>query len=137
MTLPEKDKFPLIKYRIDRANEAIIEAKEALELNHLILAVNRIYYACFYSVEALMLTRDFSTKNHGALKGEFNKAFIHSGILDKKYYKILSNAFENRQTGDYGDFVKFNKDEVGNSLTEAKEFVTEINKMALNYINKQ
>ena len=84
-----------------------------------------------------MLTRDFSTKNHGVLKGEFNKVYIHSGIIDKKYYKILSNAFENRQTGDYGDFVKFNKDEVGNSLTEAKEFVTEINKMALNYINKQ
>jgi uncharacterized protein (UPF0332 family) len=137
MTLPEKDKSVLIKYRINRANETIIEAKEALELNHLILAVNRIYYACFYSVEALMLTRNFSTKNHGVLKGEFNKVYIHSGIIDKKYYKILSNAFENRQTGDYGDFVKFNKDEVGNSLTEAKEFVTEINKMALNYINKQ
>jgi hypothetical protein len=137
MTLHEKDKSALIKYRIDRANETIIEAKEALELNHLILAVNRIYYACFYSVEALMLTRDFSTKNHGVLKGEFNKAFIHSGILDKKYYKILSNAFENRQTGDYGDFVKFNKDEVLNSLMEAEDFITEINKTALNYIDKK
>ena len=89
MTLSEKDKFALIKYRIQRADETIIEAKEALELNHLILAVNRIYYACFYSVEALMLTRDFSTKNHGVLKGEFNKAFIHSGILDKKILKLL------------------------------------------------
>ena len=36
-----------------------------------------------------MLTRDFSTKNHGVLKGEFNKAFIHSGILDKKILKLL------------------------------------------------
>ena len=137
MTLLEKDKSALIKYRIDRANETIIEAKEALELDHLILAVNRIYYACFYSVEALMLTRDFSTKNHGVLKGEFNKVYVHSGIIDKKYFEILNNAFKNRQTGDYGDFVKFNKDKVESSLSEAKEFVTEINKMALNYINKQ
>jgi uncharacterized protein (UPF0332 family) len=89
MTLSEKDKFALIKYRIGRANETIVEAKEALELNHLNLAVNRIYYACFYSVEALMLTRDFSTKNHGVLKGEFNKIYIHSGILDKKILKLL------------------------------------------------
>ena len=137
MTLLENDKSALIKYRIHRADETIVEAKEVLELNHLILAVNRIYYACFYSVEALMLTRDFSTKNHGVLKGEFNKAFIHSGVLDKKYYKILSNAFENRQTGDYGDFVKFNKDEVLNSLIEAEDFVTEINKTVLNYIDKK
>ena len=137
MTLSEKDKFALIKYRIDRANETIVEAKEALELNHLNLAVNRIYYACFYSVEALMLTRDFSTKNHGVLKGEFNKIYIHSGILDKKYFETLNNAFKNRQTGDYGDFVKFNKDKVKNSLIEAEGFVAEINKMALKYMNTE
>ncbi len=137
MTLSEKDKFALIKYRIDRANETIVEAKEALELNHLNLAVNRIYYACFYSVEALMLTRDFSTKNHGVLKGEFNKIYIHSGILDKKYFETLNNAFKNRQTGDYGDFVKFNKDKVKNSLIEAEWFVAEINKMALKYMNTE
>ena len=137
MTLSEKDKFALIKYRIDKANETIVEAKEALELNHLNLAVNRIYYACFYSVEALMLTRDFSTKNHGVLKGEFNKIYIHSGILDKKYFETLNNAFKNRQTGDYGDFVKFNKDKVKNSLIEAEWFVAEINKMALKYMNTE
>ena len=135
--MSEKDKFALIKYRIDRANETIVEAKEALELNHLNLAVNRIYYACFYSVEALMLTRDFSTKNHGVLKGEFNKIYIHSGILDKKYFETLNNAFKNRQTGDYGDFVKFNKDKVKNSLIEAEWFVAEINKMALKYMNTE
>ena len=135
--MSEKDKFALIKYRIDRANETIVEAKEALELNHLNLAVNRIYYACFYSVEALMLTRDFSTKNHGVLKGEFNKIYIHSGILDKKYFETLNNAFKNRQTGDYGDFVKFNKDKVKNSLIEAEGFVAEINKMALKYMNTE
>ena len=135
--MSEKDKFALIKYRIDRANETIVEAKEALELNHLNLAVNRIYYACFYSVEALMLTRDFSTKNHGVLKGEFNKIYIQSGILDKKYFETLNNAFKNRQTGDYGDFVKFNKDKVKNSLIEAEWFVAEINKMALKYMNTE
>ena len=43
MTLHEKDKSALIKYRIDRANETIIEAKEALELNHLILAARLIH----------------------------------------------------------------------------------------------
>jgi uncharacterized protein (UPF0332 family) len=91
----------------------------------------------FYLVEALMLTRDFSTKNHGVLKGEFNKAFIHSGIIDKKYFEILNNAFKNRQTGDYGYFVKFSKDKVENSLLEAEKFVIKINEMALNYINNQ
>lgn len=137
MTLETNDKEALIKYRIDRANETIIEAKEAYESGHLNLAVNRVYYACFYSTEALMLTRDFSTKDHGRLKGEFNKVFVHDGLIDKKYFAILDAAFKNRQTGDYGDFVKFNKEEVKDSLEKAEEFVTEINKMTLKFINKQ
>ncbi len=137
MTLETNDKEALIKYRIDRANETIIEAKEAYESGHLNLAVNRVYYACFYSTEALMFTRDFSTKDHGRLKGEFNKVFVHDGLIDKKYFAILDAAFKNRQTGDYGDFVKFNKEEVKSSLEKAKEFVTEINKMTLKFINKQ
>ena len=137
MTLVDRDKEALIKYRMDRANETIGEAKEALTSDHLNLAVNRIYYACFYSTEALMLTKNFSTKNHGVLKGEFNKTFIHSGIVDKKYFAILDDAFKKRQTSDYGDFVRFDKENVKLSLEKAEEFVAEINKMTLKFIDKQ
>ena len=83
-----------------------------------------------------MLTKNFSTKNHGVLKGEFNKAFIHGGIVDKKYFAILDDAFKKRQTGDYGEFVRFDKENVKLSLEKAKEFVAEINKMTLKFINK-
>ena len=137
MTLENKDKLALINYRVERSIETLEAAETMINSNHLNSAVNRIYYACFYSTEALMLTKDFSTKNHGVLKGEFNKTFIHSGIVDEKYFVILDNAFEKRQTGDYGDFVKFNKEEVKDSLGKAEEFVTEINKMTLKFINKQ
>ncbi|RZD17478.1 MAG: HEPN domain-containing protein [Candidatus Acididesulfobacter diazotrophicus] len=134
MTLGTNEKEALIKYRMDRANETIVEAKQAYESGHLNLAVNRIYYACFYSAEALMLTRDFSTNNHGRLKGEFNKVFVHSGLIDKKYFATLDTAFKDRQNGDYGDFVKFNKEAVKSSLEKAEEFVTLINNITLKNI---
>ncbi|MHB1679133.1 MAG: HEPN domain-containing protein [bacterium] len=134
MTLGTNEKEALIKYRTGRANETIVEAKQAYESGHLNLAVNRIYYACFYSAEALMLTRDFSTNNHGRLKGEFNKVFVHSGLINKKYFAILDTAFKDRQNGDYGDFVKFNKEAVKSSLGKAEEFVTVINNITLKNI---
>lgn len=48
----------LIAYRLQRAREALDEADLLLDRNHINTFVNRVYYACFYSVTALLLTRD-------------------------------------------------------------------------------
>lgn len=76
------------------------------------------------------------SRSYAGLIGAFNKEFTHSGLIDKKYSEILKGTFENRQTGDYGDFVRFNKEEVKSSLNQAEEFVKEINKMTMKYINE-
>lgn len=136
MTLEEKDKKTLIKYKIERSEEAIKSAKRDFDANDLFGSANRIYYACFYSVEALFLTKDRSFSSHEQLIGNFNKEFVHnSGLIDKKYAAILKESFEQRQTGDYGDFIKFDKKEIKSSLRDAEEFVKEVNKITMNYVN--
>ena len=59
MTKEEKD---LVAYRMERAHEAIDEAKMLFEAGHINSYVNRLYYACFYAVSALLLTKDISTR---------------------------------------------------------------------------
>ena len=54
----------LALYRMDRAREAIEEAKLLFEAGHLHTYVNRLYYACFYAMSALLLTRGLSTSKH-------------------------------------------------------------------------
>jgi len=47
----------LILYRLSRAHEALEEAKILLKEGYANTFVNRIYYACFYAVSALLLTK--------------------------------------------------------------------------------
>ncbi len=47
----------LVQYRLERAREALDEAKLLFEAGHLHTYVNRLYYACFYAMSALLLTR--------------------------------------------------------------------------------
>ena len=42
----------LIAYRMERAQQAIIEAKTLFDAGLLNAYVNRLYYACFYAVSA-------------------------------------------------------------------------------------
>lgn len=81
MTLEERDKEALVKYKIERSEDAIREAKVLINNNELFGSVNRIYYACFYSTEVLFLTKDRFFSSHERLIGTFNKEFTHSDQL--------------------------------------------------------
>ena len=63
----------LFKYRINRAEETLEEVKLAIENGRFHLAANRIYYAAFYIVSALALSRGFKTSKHSQLLSWFNK----------------------------------------------------------------
>ena len=52
----------LIRYRIQRAFETLDEARLMAESDHWNGCVNRLYYACFYAVNALLQTNVNSFK---------------------------------------------------------------------------
>jgi uncharacterized protein (UPF0332 family) len=53
-----------LNYRMARAAESLEVARLAFENNHLQDAVNRLYYACFYMVSALLQTRGLASAKH-------------------------------------------------------------------------
>ncbi|MDP3861549.1 MAG: HEPN domain-containing protein, partial [Phaeovulum sp.] len=104
MTLREDERSIIIQYRIKQAEQALDDAEFLLINKRLSLAANRIYYSLFYSISAVALKNNFSTAKHKQLIGWFNRHFINTGIVDKKYSKLVYSAFENREKGDY-DFL--------------------------------
>ena len=54
-TLDEQSRRALVSYRIERADETIIEAKLLAGDGHYNAAMNRLYYACFYAALALLV----------------------------------------------------------------------------------
>jgi uncharacterized protein (UPF0332 family) len=120
------DRKSLVEYRIHQAEETTELAAFLLENNKLTLAVNRIYYGMYYALTALAIQNSFETSKHAQLIGWFNKEFIAAGKLDKKYGKILRNAFQNRTKSDYDAFIEFTNEEVEVLLFEMKEFILKI-----------
>jgi uncharacterized protein (UPF0332 family) len=126
MESSQDNQAELIKYRIEQANQTITEVIVLIEKNLLNLAINRIYYGMFYMLLALALKMGFKTSKHNQLIGWFNKEFIKTRKIDKKFGKIINKGFEDRTDGDYGIFVKFEKDEVLLKFIDMKEFISEI-----------
>jgi len=119
----EKD---IIRYRKQRAAESIKEAELLLENDKLYAAVNRIYYAVFHEVIALLLTKGLSSSKHSGVRSIFNKEFVKTGIVEKKHGEFYNSIFGFRQRADYEDFVKFNREKVKSWLNNAKAFIDSV-----------
>ena len=62
----------LITYRLEQARESLEEAGILLEHEYGNTFVNRLYYACFYAVSALLLTRGLSSAKHSGIRSLFH-----------------------------------------------------------------
>ena len=122
-------KKELIKYKLQRAEETLEEAQIMLQTSHLHGAANRLYYACFYAVSALLMSRDLSSSKHVGVMSLFNRHFIKTGILPVEMGKFYSRLFDNRQDSDYADIVQINLDDVEDNLESAKGFISAIKKL--------
>ncbi len=123
MTIKDKDRLELIKYRIEQADDTIVDVQLLIENRRLRAAVNRIYYGMFYALLALALAYKFESSKHTQLIGWFNKNFIHEGKIPERFGKIINKAFNRRTKSDYDTFVKYDEQTVSEMFNEMKEFL--------------
>jgi hypothetical protein len=116
----------LISYRLERASESLRAARIMFENGMLTFSMNRVYYAMFYSVQALLVSRKVSFSKHGQVKAYFNREMIKTGIFPTEMGRLYNKAFEYRQKFDYIDFSSPDREIVSEYLEKAIDFVSNI-----------
>lgn len=101
------DRKEYIKYRIESAYKTFDAAKILAESGHWNSAVNRLYYALFYAVNALLVANNILVKSHSAVKSQFSLHFIKTGKMNKTYGRLLTELYDWRQKGDYDNIFDF------------------------------
>jgi uncharacterized protein (UPF0332 family) len=116
----------LIAYRLERALETLEDARILAKAKRWNTCVNRLYYACFYAVTALLAAKGLTSSKHSGVRGLFNKNYVKTGIISKDLARIYNDLFERRQEGDYADFVDFEERQVLPWISRAESFVDQI-----------
>lgn len=120
----------LAKYRLGKAKNTLSYAKSYIDDATLDSTVNRIYYAVFYAVNALLITQGLYSSKHSGVRAIFNREIVNKGLIEKQWGEFFADMFDRRQKGDYKDFVKFEKQDVEEWLKKAEEFINKIDKLA-------
>ena len=116
----------LFFYRLERAQETLEDARILAISKRWNACVNRLYYACFYAVSALLIKEGYSSSKHTGVRSLFNLHFVKTGVVPKELARIYNDLFERRQESDYTDFITFKESQVQPLIPQAEEFVERI-----------
>lgn len=121
-------KEDLIEYRLFRAKDTLDDARILAEKNKWNSAINRLYYASYYAVTALLLDADLKPSTHNGVKSNFTEYFIRTNLIPRDYGKIYSQLFTWRQKGDYDDLFDFSEEKVIPYFQPVSELINLIEK---------
>lgn len=126
MTINSRSEY--IIYRLQRAEESYNDAIILAKNERWNAVINRLYYACFYAVIALLLKNDIETQTHDGSRTQLGLKYIKTGLIEKRFGRIYSKLFDMRQKGDYGDLFDYDKETVYPLIKSTREFIDELRK---------
>lgn len=111
---------------LQKAYRSLASTRSLISSTDYDFASSRAYYASFYAIEAMLLTKQLSFSKHAGVIAAFNQHFIKSGVFPKEFSKMLERLFRNRQTGDYGYEPDLSAEEAEEDMRVAQMIVDHI-----------
>lgn len=120
---PEQ-RFDIVVYRMKSAQDLLVEIKDHIRRGYYNTAMNRMYYACFYAVSALLLHTEIDgVKSHEGVRQMFGKHFVLTGIIPRKWGHFYTIIYNNRSAADYEDFKNYELNDVEEIYPQVCSFI--------------
>ncbi|MFN4032043.1 MAG: HEPN domain-containing protein [Fimbriimonadales bacterium] len=126
---PEETKQTYIAYRLKRASESLQSARILVDAGMYYEAISRMYYACFYAVNALLYQHDMGAKRHSGVQSLFNKHFVRTQKVSRELANLYNDLFDLRLMSDYQDLYHPDPQEIMQMLPQVEAFIETIQRL--------
>ncbi len=109
--------------RMEQADQSLRAAQVLLDNEMARDSVNRSYYAMFYAVLALLVTRSLGTSKHQSAIKLFDREFVLTGLFTREHSRNLHRVFELRLRHDYRDTPQVPLEAAEDARVAAQDFV--------------
>ena len=112
MSLSDEERKALVQYRLEKARTTYSQLLNIIPLSYWNIVANRLYYAAYYAVSALLLNEGHAVQTHNGIIQLLGLHFLKTGRMSKEHGALYGRLFSMRQTGDYGDTYDFTEEDV-------------------------
>ncbi len=132
MSLTNDERTTLVTLELKKARETFEEITILTTANKWSGAANRLYYAVFHAINALLIHDGHITNTHKGSHAVFNLNYIKTGILPIEYGRLYNQLQTMREESDYNCVYEVEADELRERIEPAKKLIEEIERLVKN-----
>jgi uncharacterized protein (UPF0332 family) len=124
--MTEEERKEIVALRLENADTSLLEAKLLFENGFNNASVNRMYYASYYAVTALLTNRGIVANTHAGVRQMLGLHFTKNNLISISDNAFFSDLFARRHSGDYDVFISFDKEVVSELIPQTAQFIQTI-----------
>ena len=131
MSLSENERSIIVNREMEKAEGTFEDVLFCLRENKWETAANRLYYALFHAMSALLINDGFQVKSHRGVMALFGEHYVRTEIFSKKDGAILSDLVIMRDNADYNCFYEADEEKLSPYIEPTRKLIQKIKQ----YIN--
>jgi uncharacterized protein (UPF0332 family) len=126
MSLTDEERKIIVELEMEKANRTFEAAMLMVDNGHWESAANRLYYALFHAVNALLIHDGHQVNTHKGSHALFGQYYIKTGKLPRQYSSIYQKLEAIRDESDYNWAYSITPEDIVEKTAPAKEMIDTI-----------
>ena len=126
MSLSENERSIIVSREIEKAERTFDDVLFCARENKWEAAANRLYYALFHAMSALLVSDGHRVKSHRGVLAMFGEHYVRTGLFSKKDGALLSDLVIMRDNADYNCFFEADEEKLKPYLDPTRLLIEKI-----------
>lgn len=135
MSLEEEERKVIVTLELEKSEKTLAQMEMMVKDGIWEMAANRLYYALFHAVSALLVCEHHEVGTHRGAVGKFSLFYVKEGIFSAEEGRLYSQLQRLREDGDYNCAIEVAREDVERKILPAKQLIDKIKNYIFNSPN--
>ena len=126
MSLSENERQIVVNRELEKAQRTFEDMEFCANEGKWEAASNRLYYALFHAMSALLISDSYNVKSHRGILAMFGEHYVRTGIFERKDGSLLSDLVIMRDNADYNCFYEADEEKLSPLIAPTKSLIDKI-----------
>lgn len=126
MSLKEEERQVMVILELEKVDKTLIQFKVQQQAQLWDMAANRLYYALFHAVSALLINDHHEVGTQKGAVNKFSLYYVKAGIFTKEEGKLYSQLQQLREDGDYNCSMDVEQEDIVGKIEPTLNLIEKI-----------